>query len=177
MAKYHCDNGMYRYYSGHCPIVNVNCCDSIEEKAMVRPSAFKAISAVDQSVAANTFVKVLYQSEQFDLANEYNAATSIFIPLTKGVYNLIASVAFSPNVQGTPFKVFITFRINGRVLGGDSEFQGAIALSNIILTTDIQQLNARDIVEVVASATVPGKFFAVEDQTRFAVSRVPSPAN
>ncbi|TKI27728.1 ABC transporter permease [Bacillus mycoides] len=177
MGKYHRCDGMYRYLDCYYPIVNVNCCDSIEEKAMVRPSAFKAISGVDQSVAANTFVKVLYQNEQFDLANEYNPVTSTFIPLTKGVYNLIASVAFFPNVPGTPFKVFINFRINGRNLGGDSEFQGAIALSNIILTTDIEQLNARDIVEVFASATVPGTFFAVEDQTRFAVSRVPSPVN
>ncbi|WP_336975120.1 ABC transporter permease [Bacillus thuringiensis] len=175
MAKYYCGHRMNRDYDNYCPIVNVNCCDSIKEKEMVRPSAFKAISTVDQSVAANTFVKVLYQNEQFDLANEYNPVTSTFIPLTKGVYNLIASVAFFPNVQGTPFKVFITFMINGRALGGDSEFQGAIALSNIILTTDIQQLNARDIVEVFASATVPGKFFASEDQTRFAASRVPSP--
>ena len=32
---------------------------------------------MNQPVPANTFVKVLFQNEQFDLANEYNPATSI----------------------------------------------------------------------------------------------------
>ena len=39
---------------------------------------------MNQPVPENTSVKVLFQDEQFDLANEYNPATSIFIPKTKG---------------------------------------------------------------------------------------------
>ena len=35
------------------------------------------LNTVNQPVPANTFVKVLFQNEQFDLANEYNPATSI----------------------------------------------------------------------------------------------------
>ena len=44
---------------------------------LVRASAFRARNTVNQNVPANTFVKVLFQNEQFDLANEYNPATSI----------------------------------------------------------------------------------------------------
>ncbi len=51
---------------------------------LIRASAFRARNTVDQTVPANTFVKVLFQDEQFDLANEYNPATSIFIPKTRG---------------------------------------------------------------------------------------------
>ncbi|WP_142926863.1 hypothetical protein [Bacillus wiedmannii] len=164
---------MSEYYNNHkrkCkhdyPIVNVNvdCCDHRKEE---KPSAFKAIKVVNQPVTAGASVKVLYQNEQFDLGYEYNPTTSTFIPLTDGVYNLMASVTFFPTVPGTPFKVFINFRINNVFLGGDSEFQGAIALSNIIATNTLQQLKGGDVVEVFASATVPGQFFASEDQSRF----------
>ncbi len=53
-----------------------------------------ARNTVDQTVPANTFVKVLFQDEQFDLANEYNPATSIFIPKTRGVYSIIGTIGF-----------------------------------------------------------------------------------
>ena len=61
---------------------------------LVRASAFRARNTVDQTVPANTFVKVLFQDEQFDLANEYNPATSIFIPKTRGVYSIIGTIGF-----------------------------------------------------------------------------------
>ena len=63
--------------------------------SLVRASAFRARNTVNQPVPANTFVKVLFQNEQFDLANEYNPATSIFIPKTKGVYSVIERLVFS----------------------------------------------------------------------------------
>lgn len=64
---------------------------------LVRASAFRARNTVDQNVPANTFVKVLFQNEQFNLANEYNPETSIFIPKTKGVYSFIGTIVFFPN--------------------------------------------------------------------------------
>ncbi|MED2710851.1 ABC transporter permease, partial [Bacillus toyonensis] len=36
---------------------------------LVRASTFRARNTVNQNVPANTFVKVLFQNEQFDLAN------------------------------------------------------------------------------------------------------------
>ncbi len=45
---------------------------------LVRASAFRARNTVNQNVPANTFVKVLFQNEQFDLANEYNPSNIYF---------------------------------------------------------------------------------------------------
>ncbi|MCQ6331320.1 complement C1q domain-containing protein, partial [Bacillus cereus] len=68
--------------------VKVKCCDDKKEE-LVRASAFRAVNTVNQPVLANTPVKVLFQNEQFDLANEYNPVTSIFTPKTRGVYNVL----------------------------------------------------------------------------------------
>lgn len=55
----------------------MNCCSDDNGYNIVRASAFRAVSTVNQNLPANTFVKVLFQNEQFDLANEYNPTTSI----------------------------------------------------------------------------------------------------
>ena len=53
-------------------------------------------NTVNQPVPANTFVKVLFQNEQFDLANEYNPATSILFRRLKE-YTLLLNDWFFPN--------------------------------------------------------------------------------
>ena len=73
------------YYCKHCKEYKKkqhNCCKNNSKcndnkDSLVRASAFRARNTVNQPVPANTFVKVLFQNEQFDLANEYNPATSI----------------------------------------------------------------------------------------------------
>ncbi|WP_235713543.1 hypothetical protein [Bacillus mycoides] len=54
-------------HSSHkkCDIkVHVDCCDSNRDNT--RESAFRATSATNQAVAANSTIQVLYQNEQFD---------------------------------------------------------------------------------------------------------------
>jgi len=170
-------------HKDHCKVnINVNCnCDHKKDKKKenTRPSAFRASKATNQPVAANATVKVLYQNERFDLANEYNPATSTFIPATDGVYNLIATVHFRPNMLNVSYQIFVTFTINGVITGADIEFKGGSAVflnENIVETADILNLNAGDVVEVLAITTVPGQYLA-GGGTRFSASRVPSPAN
>ncbi|WP_336992224.1 hypothetical protein [Bacillus toyonensis] len=156
--------------------LNVNCCDSKENKTI--ESAFRATKATDQPT--ETSIKILYENEQFDLANEYNPTTSTFIPANDGVYNLIASVSFQPNDPNASYKILVTFLINGSLLEGyDTEFSGTTAgfpNFNVVETVDILNLNAGDTVEVIAISSVPGQYLS-GNPTRFAASRVPSPKN
>ncbi|EEL34683.1 hypothetical protein bcere0019_20650 [Bacillus cereus Rock3-28] len=44
-------------------------------------------------------MKVLFQNEQFDLANEYNPATSIFMPKTKAYILLLERLVSFQTIQ------------------------------------------------------------------------------
>ncbi|MGE7904023.1 hypothetical protein ACQKNS_06430 [Peribacillus sp. NPDC094092] len=65
----------------------------------MRASAFKANKNTPQlyKAAVTPSVKVLYQTEQFDLANEYNPHISTFIPTENGIYEITAKVSFCPS--------------------------------------------------------------------------------
>ena len=53
----------------------------IKTKRKYTESAFRALNlTMPQNVPANTFVKAVFPTEQFDLANEYNPITSTFRP-------------------------------------------------------------------------------------------------
>ena len=78
---------------------------------------------MNQPVPANTFVKVLFQNEQFDLANEYNPATSIFIPKTRGVYSIIGTIGFFPNNSNFDYRARVEIRVNGNAaIAIDNDF-------------------------------------------------------
>jgi len=158
--------------------VRVDCCDSNRDNT--RESAFRATSATNQAVAANSTIQVLYQNEQFDLANEYNTTTSKFIPKKEGVYNIIGSVHFQPTIQTTPYQITVSISVNGVSIGPDKESHGAVNIAGItrdtiVETVDILRLNAGDIVEIVATPSLAGQFLA-GNGTRFAASRIPSPS-
>ncbi len=105
-----------------------NCCKNNSKcndnkDSLVRASAFRARNTVNQPVPANTFVKVLFQNEQFDLANEYNPETSIFIPKTKGVYSFIGTIGFFPNDPSLNYRARVEIRVNGNAtIAIDNDF-------------------------------------------------------
>ncbi|WP_255291807.1 hypothetical protein [Bacillus wiedmannii] len=180
--KYHFEdcNDYLSYKKGDNPYikVKVNCCDSSRDNT--RESAFRATSATNQAVAANSTIQVLYQNEQFDLANEYNTTTSKFIPKKEGVYNIIGSVHFQPTIQTTPYQITVSISVNGVSIGPDKESHGAVNIAGItrdtiVETVDILRLNAGDIVEIVATPSLAGQFLA-GNGTRFAASRIPFPS-
>jgi len=156
--------------------VKVNCCSDDYQYNLVRASAFRAVSTVNQNVPANTFVKVLFQNEQFDLANEYNLATSIFIPKTRGVYSVIGTIAFIPNNLNTNYRARVEIRVNGNpAIAIDNDFFGPINFANVVAVSSIIQLNAGDVVEVFAQSSVAGVISTVENSTHFEAARFPSP--
>ncbi|PGD59870.1 ABC transporter permease [Bacillus wiedmannii] len=160
------------------PSVNVKvdcCCDDKKDK-LVRASAFRAVSTVNQNVPTNTFLKVLFQNEQFDLANEYNPATSIFIPKTKGVYSVIGTITFDPDNQNINYRARVEIRVNGNTaIAIDNDFFGPINFANVVAVSSIIQLNSGDVVEVFAQSSVAGIISTVENSTHFEAARFPSP--
>ncbi|WP_257130919.1 hypothetical protein [Bacillus pseudomycoides] len=110
-----------------------------ENSESTRPSAFRAINMFSlQQVPANTTVKVLYPNIQFDLAKEFNSAAPMFIPETRGVYSLTASVLFSPNNFNEGHRGRINIQVNGHEVAADNDFFGAnIQIKNIISVSTI----------------------------------------
>ncbi|MCY8722702.1 hypothetical protein MOD87_14045 [Bacillus inaquosorum] len=122
------------------------------------------------SVAANAASGVLFQNEQFDLANEYNPDTSTFSPRTAGVYSLNASVEFQAN-ENVDFNLEVVFLVNQDVVGGNNETQAGNLPA--VAITEILQLNAGDTVTVAVRSTAAGTIQETT-RTRFAAARVPS---
>ncbi|MEK4011972.1 hypothetical protein [Peribacillus sp. FSL M8-0224] len=73
-------------------------CDD-KKHNLVRASAFRANKNTPQlyEAALTPSVKVLFQTEQFDLADEYNPHISTFIPTKDGIYEITAKVSFCPS--------------------------------------------------------------------------------
>ncbi|MCR8656882.1 complement C1q domain-containing protein [Paenibacillus endoradicis] len=123
-------------------------------------SGFRALnSTVSQPLAANTFVKVLFPTEQFDLENEYDPATSIFTPKSPGVYSIIASINFAPTFPFQNYRARVEIHLNGgAAVAIDNDFFGPTfpAFVNVASVSAILKLQAGDRVEVFATANISG---------------------
>jgi hypothetical protein len=160
------------------PLVTPGC---KKEKLNVRPSAFRAIKSVGQPVNANTSVKIVYQIEQFDLANEYDPTLSTFSPSTNGVYEILGAITFLPNDFSLDYRARVDIRINGvaAVVADNDFFGGGVAFQNVVTVSAILQLQAGDTVEIFAESSIAGTFSADVDgvsSTSFSAARFPSPA-
>lgn len=145
---------------------------------LISPSAFRATNSFNiiPISQANIPVKVLFPNEQFDLGNnEYNTATSTFIPQTKGVYSFNASIFFQADNADIDYELVLFFTVNGLGPEADVDYIGFNAAFNgAIEVNDILQLNAGDNVEVFAISTTPGRIIA-DNRVHFAGARFPSP--
>jgi cyanate lyase len=147
------------------------------EESLVRASAFRAVNLTsDQPVPANAFVKVIFPTVQFDLATEYNPATSTFIPAKNGVYSVLSTIGFIPSDPNVNYRTRIEIRVNGNPANAiDNDFFGAGVLSaNAIQVSTILQLQANEHVEVFATNSTPGIIISTEDGSRFEAARFPS---
>lgn len=165
---------------------NVNCCDykedeekekdeekkekeKDEKKENVRESAFRAIKTVAQTILkTGEGVKVFFQTEQFDLANEYDPVTSTFIPKQHGIYSIIASVSFVPLGHPTG-SILLQIRVNGNIVASNSEpttIDGSASVSTTL------QLQADDRVEVFFDSDNKGKIRAGSARNYFEGAQV-----
>lgn len=145
-----------------------------------RPSAVRAVSDANQRVPANTFVKVRYQNEDFDLNNEYNPANSTFTPRQDGVYQVMGTISFDPDNNNVDYRARVEIRVNGNpAISTDNDFfGGGVNFSNVVSVSTILQLQAGDRVEVFAQSSTAGfinENVPGSNSTRFEVARYPSP--
>lgn len=135
-------------------------------------SAFRASSNTNQPIPAgtNTFPQVQYEVEELDLNNEYDPATSTFIPKQSGVYFLFASIEFTPTSVGIPITIVLEIRVNGNPRIRDREeftsSRGAIDASGIL------PLQAGDVVQVFAAVAGGNGSTASGVGTRFEGARI-----
>ncbi|MFE5430809.1 hypothetical protein [Peribacillus simplex] len=140
-----------------------------------KKSAFRAVNDVaNQTVPADTEVKVLFPTEQFDLGHEYNPAKSTFIPNEDGVYLIIASVQFSPNNTNDPYRVLIKIRVNGNDVARDNDFFSTLDIDNDVAVSTIVELEEGDKVKVFLESTTAGEIVSDSATTRFEAARLVS---
>ncbi|MFE5429600.1 hypothetical protein [Peribacillus simplex] len=139
-----------------------------------KKSAFRAVNDVaNQPVTADNQVKVLFPTEQFDLKDEYNPATSTFIPDKDGVYLIIASAQFSPG-NTDPYRVRIVIRVNSTDVARDNDFFSTLNIDNDVAVTTIVELEENDKVEVFLDSTLAGEIVSDSATTRFEAARLVS---
>jgi len=153
--------------------LNTNCCN--KEKNSVKPSAFRAVNnTTQQIVTADTLVvPVLYPTEIFDLNNEYEPVTSTYTPKQDGVYSIIASVNFFPDIFPSNYRVLIYIQINGNPVVADNDFFGEIKNGDVTSVSAILQLTAGDEVNVAVVSSTNGVFRP--SPMNFEAARLPSP--
>ncbi|WP_077703369.1 hypothetical protein [Virgibacillus dokdonensis] len=129
----------------------------------------------NQTVTADTILKVMYPNEQYDFGNEYNPGASTFIPNCSGIYSLIASIQFDV-AEGVleDYRVRIIIRVNGVDVARDNDFFTSIDLDfdNDIAVSTIIQLNAGDIVEVFIDSSETGDIMNEPATTRFEGAKI-----
>ncbi|SCM93633.1 Uncharacterized protein BWINRASL_01620 [Bacillus mycoides] len=159
---------------------NIPCAFPIPEPP--RPelqSAFRAVRNETNAVIdvpAETVVQVLYPNEQYDLINEYNTFISTFIPATKGIYSIIASVEFRPAEFPSPdYRLIIAIRVNNTQVAIDNDFFSTITNNNIASVSTNTQLNAGDVVQISVRSSIAGTIISDPLSTHFEATRFPSP--
>ncbi|HDR3890806.1 TPA: hypothetical protein QCO65_005379 [Bacillus cereus] len=148
-------------------------------------SAFRAVSTAltPQTVnAANT--QVQYQTEQYDLRDEYLTTAiigppaipaSTFIPKSNGIYDIIASVEFlSSAATFVAYDLVISITVGGTAVASDNE-HFAVSTNNIVSVSTNIQLKAGDQVQVFVTSTATGTIVSNRAATRFEATRLPSP--
>jgi hypothetical protein len=133
-----------------------------------RRSAFAAISNRAQELT-NVAGKVnTFGLEAFDLNNEYDPATSTFIPRQSGIYSITAGVNLAATNVNASYIGVIIIRVNGQNTLVDEE---DIIGSGTVDVSGLVQLQAGDRVEVFALMNTPGGVIPTNN-TRFQAARV-----
>ncbi|MGM0838680.1 MAG: hypothetical protein ACQEV7_21300 [Bacillota bacterium] len=133
--------------------INVNC-EGKGNGDQDETAAFRAVNDQDQRVE-------VFQNEQFDIGNIYNAAASTFVPLKEGVYSVAGTVTFLPDSTTTEYHVRVEIHVKGVSVAADNDYWGDIKVTgvrfvNAINVSTILLIQPGDLVEVCVTSTTPG---------------------
>jgi hypothetical protein len=166
-------NSPQNYFPNSKEIINNYDTDVYREN----PSAFRAVNnTANQTVTADNPVNpVLYPDVMFDVNREYDPVTSTFTPKQNGVYSIIASVNFIPNVIPSSYRVLVEIYVNGSPIASDNDFFGEIVIGDVTSVSAILQLAGGDKVNISALVSTNGIINANPTATHFEAARFPSP--
>ena len=111
---------------------------------MVNGPAFSTTMSANQSVTANTFTKVNFNTEEFDTNSNYDTSTYRFTPTVAGYYQI--SAAIYPSTTTTAI-ICYTYK-NGSVYRG-----GAGTSASAVCTCLIYMNGSTDYVEIYSYLT------------------------
>lgn len=112
------------------------------------PSAFRAVRTLNQSIPHATPTKLVFDSELFDLANEYDPATGVFTAASAGTYSVHCALwLIAPNGAGPVWAM--TVERNGTQLVG-ADWQSAAAKGFTPTVDGLVHLDAGDKLSCVA---------------------------
>jgi C1q domain len=116
------------------------------------PSAFRALSSAEgQNIPPGVLTKLVFPREVFDLNNEYDPATSTFVPQQSGIYTIITNV-FSVSLP--PSEIGVGIRVNDTIVEPDFDEEESSNVSSTPSLSLILQLQAGDRVDVAVFALV-----------------------
>lgn len=141
--------------------------DAIDTTAI---SAFRAYQSTAQSLAAATWTKVAFQTEQYDYLGEYDPTLYRFTVSKAGVYLVSANVGLFNIPAGN--RIIIVLRVNGVDHTNICDYTVGATKDGNIGGTRILKLNATDYVEVFVWVESSLSTAAVSIATFFAAVRV-----
>ncbi|WP_179958624.1 collagen-like protein [Bacillus sp. SH5-2] len=142
----------------------------------VPQSAFKAVKSNNQNYSEGVFTQVTYESEVFDLNDEYNPITSTFIPKQNGVYFVLASMIIVVLDHAEKLDSRLNILVNNiPVITVTEAFPSFFTFNAIISISGILRLNAGDKVTVGLECFDPGVINSFPNSTHFEAARFPSP--
>ncbi|PGD51131.1 hypothetical protein COM38_19405 [Bacillus toyonensis] len=140
----------------------------------VPQSAFRAIKQSPQQYTNMVPSRVIYETEIFDLNDEYNAILSAFIPKQNGIYFLAASILISTGIPDVTSA--LTIEVNNTDALVDNEaFPDFFEFAPVISVSGVLFLNAGDVVTVRQNTTGPGILTFDDSAAHFEAARFPSP--
>lgn len=132
--------------------------------------AFRAYQSTVQSLGANTWTKVAYQTEVYDQGNVFDNAAYRFTAPNAGFYLFTASVAFTGTTDGA--RRYLSLYVNGaehtRII---QEIAGA-AVTQMVSGSAHLKLSAGDYVEVFALSSINESLSPDPKQTIFLAIRL-----
>tara|TARA_Y100001937_G_scaffold124751_1_gene190082 strand:+ start:560 stop:1354 length:795 start_codon:yes stop_codon:yes gene_type:complete len=117
------------------------------------PAFFARLSS-DQSLSANTVVKIQFDTEDYDTDNNYDNSTNYRFTVSKaGIYFIYSNVVLS-NSFGE--RAIATFKVNGTDTGRMEEFSNISGADPNLYSAFSKNLSVNDYVEVFVSAQGSG---------------------
>lgn len=116
---------------------------------------------------------VTYQTEIFDLNDEYDPISSSFIPKQDGVYLILASIVLFPSSGRVLSQLTIEVNTNPALI--DNVTIETFIIPPVISVSGILRLNAGDVVTVRHLTNETGFILNEDTATHFEASRFPSP--